>query len=189
MQIKVGALILERNEHPPVSQLHLQSRFWSFWFWCLTFDSKSISSSESQWRQTNRKADTKQCSHPCSICTAGKVPFPSLATPSPQNITADTSNQVGRRLLWLNKARVNACPDSTGWQGDAMPFISSTNIYLENKRQALGHMYFSFLPRYICLPNEGCYLCPYALACLWCLRPSWPQQPQPLGETAVFTSA
>lgn len=60
---------------------------------------------------------------------------------------------------------------------------------MENKRQALGHMHFSFLPRYICLPNKGCYLCPHGLACLWCLRPSWPQQYQPLGKAAAFTLA
>jgi len=81
------------------------------------------------------------------------------------------------------------CPDSTCWQGDAMPFISSTNINVENKRQALGHMHFSLLPRCVCVPNKGYYLCLYALACLWCFRPSWPQQPQPLGKAAVFTSA
>lgn len=121
-----------------------------------------------------------------SICAAGKAPFPFPAIPSPQNITADTSNQVGRRLLWLGKAWVSVYPDSTGWQGDAMPFISSTNIYLENKRQALGHMHFSFLPRHICLPNKGCFPCPYALRCLWCLRPSWLPQPQPLREAAIF---
>lgn len=58
-------------------------------------------------------------------------------------------------LVWLSKAQVSMYPDSTGWQADAMSFISSTNTYLENKRQALGHMHFSFLPSYICLPNIG----------------------------------
>lgn len=161
---------------------------WSFWFQRQTSDSKSIQS-ESQRRQTSKKAETEQCSHRCSLCTPGKAPFPLTAIPRPRDITANTSNQVGRCLIWLSKAWVSLYPDSMAWQVDAMTFISSTNTYLETKNQALGYTYSSFLPRYICLPNKGYYLCPHTLACLGCLRPPWSHQPQPLGKAAVLTSA